>query len=691
MYRRVEFVAFSVALLVLFTGRSANAKYKNYAPVLENPDYGSTWSLLAPDRMLTNNGDSFPIYADSSEDWEKSTCRRDLLTLAEAVARREVWALTMLDASSKLQSGLLQGNLVDLGQYDECSAVHSSNNGIRGRHCMYSISATQGNSTIPINPTLSICLPATCSADNIIAFFNTTISWINEITDLKREIASATCSAVDTVVWDPEFNVCLAILVGFLTFLTACTAIELTQKNLVAGERRHPLIGALAAFSLKKSAASILDMDVKNGTLPALHGIRVLSMAWIVLGHEYVLSIGAANVNALDILKWVQSWNSLYIFIAPFAVDTFFAMSGFLMTYLFFKEMPKKKRFNVPMYYLHRYVRLTPPVIALVVFAIVFVPKLGSGAQWDATLNFILGSCRTKWWPQLVYLQNFVEKDKMCLAHLWYLAVDMQLFWVSPLILYPLYRAPKFGLILLSALFFASLVIPATVIGIKKLPIVSFTHSLNTTIVMEIFHDIYEIPYHRATAWLVGIFWGYEVAIHDRQLNRWNVVAGWLTAIVSFAFCAFGTRSFMDPHYEYNAAWETFFSVVSRPLWAFGVCWIIYASTKNCAGPLSSLLSFRIFLPLSRLSYCIYLVHFVLQTVHVASLRTSLYFSAYYIWRSFFSTLVISIVIAFLFSLLFESPIIVLEKMLKQRYRKSRFESQRELIPNDEEDLKAEK
>lgn len=58
------------------------------------------------------------------------------------------------------------------------------------------------------------------------------------------------------------------------------------------------------------------------------------------------------------ILQWVLSWKSLYVFVVPFVVDTFFTTSGFLMTYTFLRQIPKQKRFNIPLYYLHRLFRL---------------------------------------------------------------------------------------------------------------------------------------------------------------------------------------------------------------------------------------------------------------------------------------------------------------------------------------------
>lgn len=63
-----------------------------------------------------------------------------------------------------------------------------------------------------------------------------------------------------------------------------------------------------------------------------------------------------------------------------------------------------------------------------------------------------------------------------CLHHLWYTSVDMQLFWISPLILYPLYKKPNYGLILIVALIFSSSALSAFVIGVRQLHSMSFSH-----------------------------------------------------------------------------------------------------------------------------------------------------------------------------------------------------------------------
>jgi hypothetical protein len=64
------------------------------------------------------------------------------------------------------------------------------------------------------------------------------------------------------------------------------------------------------------------------------------------------------------------------------AVDTFFFMSGLLVAYLSFFEL-EKGRFNLILFYVHRYIRLTIPL--------------------GLTIAFIVGFANTFWlWTSLV-------------------------------------------------------------------------------------------------------------------------------------------------------------------------------------------------------------------------------------------------------------------------------------------------
>jgi peptidoglycan/LPS O-acetylase OafA/YrhL len=57
-------------------------------------------------------------------------------------------------------------------------------------------------------------------------------------------------------------------------------------------------------------------------------------------------------------LQFLADAGRLYITNATLSVDTFFVLSGLFVAYIFLKQMKHKSSgFNIPMYYLHRYIR----------------------------------------------------------------------------------------------------------------------------------------------------------------------------------------------------------------------------------------------------------------------------------------------------------------------------------------------
>nr|KAG5703831.1 hypothetical protein BaRGS_031465 [Batillaria attramentaria] len=146
-------------------------------------------------------------------------------------------------------------------------------------------------------------------------------------------------------------------------------------------------------------------------------------------------------------IPWLETSRERYLFQiianAPVAVDTFFVLSGLLVSYLSLKEMARSRgRLNWFLFYFHRFWRLTP-VYMMVLFLYVSVqPHLGRGPAWLAEFND-RDNCKTTWWTNLLYLNNFVKVDKLCMGHTWYLADDMQFYVISPLIFVPFYLSQR--------------------------------------------------------------------------------------------------------------------------------------------------------------------------------------------------------------------------------------------------------
>ncbi|KAG8035950.1 hypothetical protein G9C98_003076 [Cotesia typhae] len=225
---------------------------------------------------------------------------------------------------------------------------------------------------------------------------------------------------------------------------------------------------------------------------------------------------------------------------------------------------------------------------------------MGSGALWQST-KIQSDCCKEKWWAKLLYIHNYVySHDLRCLIHTWYLAVDMQLFWVSPLIVYPLYKKHKLGLIILSTAIVASVITPAVIEALNK-------------------YQLYFFP--------------------DEKI-------------------------YQQEYYQSNIYFKTFNAGVGKHIWAFGICWIIYISLVGEGGIICQFLSFPMYLPLGRISYSIYLLHYVVQTMEIKSVRVPMYINEFQMVNFYVSDLVICIFGGFVFCLMFESPFLVLEKLI---------------------------
>ncbi|XP_033226196.1 nose resistant to fluoxetine protein 6-like [Belonocnema kinseyi] len=523
---------------------------------------------LGPRSLLTTFKKTEKLY-----EYTEETCWGQFLAYANSLGKGETWALKMLDSSSKIPSGILTGNIIDLGMFDECISVQmvKGNIKIRGRHCMYSITLANQNSSVPLQPTLSICVPSACNANDVETFLNKTIHDIQLVKDLEIAEVTATCSSVGPQEWSHGSITSVTLFSILVIFLIICTFLDILQRS---KHLQSAVASNLAEFSVYKSANKIFNMNVDSSSLTALYGIRALSMCWIVLGHEFVLGAMNVNINTVDIVD--------------------------------------------------------------------------------------------------------------CMIHLWYLAVDMQLFLISPLILYPLIKKPKLGLLIWNVMFVSQIVAPAAIIATNKYVfMLEVSETIEDTVSM--FKNLYSLAYTRGGSWLVGVLFGYLIYTQRSSLSKKTIYIGWVSCLLSFTFCTLGTNVMQQKDYVYNVVWESVFGAISRQLWAASVAWIILVCVSGHGGPINKFLSLPIFIPISRVSYCVYLVHIVIQGMKTFSTRTPHYFNDFHVFNHFLDTFTVSIVIAFFCSLLFEAPILTLEKMIFRRQKVKKGESKEALNETNEE------
>lgn len=66
----------------------------------------------------------------------------------------------------------------------------------------------------------------------------------------------------------------------------------------------------------------------------------------------------------------------------------------------------------IPLFYLHRLLRMFPLLAAAVLLQASLLHRLGDGPQW-ASMAWAVQTCRSYWWSALLHIQNFTNVNEM--------------------------------------------------------------------------------------------------------------------------------------------------------------------------------------------------------------------------------------------------------------------------------------
>jgi len=341
------------------------------------------------------------------------------------------------------------------------------------------------------------------------------------------------------VEWTAGKEVALGLFAAIAGLVVSGTAWDLLrssprQSQAVAADREavaaKSFLGSfLQAWSLSRNMTSFAKTRPDDGevSFAVLDGLRVLSTLWVILGHTVIwplLSVGYENTAM--ILPPYGRLTQLWFQIVPggyFAVDTFFWLSGMLGARALHAKVKNSptllsvKGFCLRLYpfaLLTRWLRLSLVYAFIIIFTQTWYSELGKGGLlWNASTGMSHGmgcassidndTCKTYWWSNLLYINNLIPGQRVgCMAWTWYLACDMQLFLLVPLLVLIRERVGKMaGWVILLLLIVASCAANAWVIWNENL----VTDPVLGSLTGSFMEDVYEVSWMRAQPYLIGI------------------------------------------------------------------------------------------------------------------------------------------------------------------------------------------
>lgn len=577
----------------------------------------------------------------------------------------------------------------DLGLYKSCNSLDST------RYMLMNV-YTDSQSMF-----FGVCVPSSCdevSIQKLTPIINPIISTV------FGSLFNKTVMQVSSVFQDPELQhpdldggtyVVIIIVCVLLLFCLAGTGLEIylfiVKKKMADDEMGYKQISAqqtevdtsklflfLKAFSILTNAEKIFSLKPSvDQNLDIFNGVRFLSMCWIILGHTYFVRINLSfNLDYLaDLMK--TPGISTIVGAASFSVDVFFCIGGFFVAFALIGKFSALKTNNFKLLgkmYFHRIYRIWPSYVLCILLYYKISIYFGSGPIWG-NYNVLTKNCSENWWTNVLYIDNFFGRNtsQYCFGWGWYLSNDFQMFLVSPFVLFLYCKNKRLGLFslmgLLSLSFLSSFLISYTNHFKADKGIVNNNDN------REFFNLIYTKPWIRCDVYILGLLLGIFYLEYKKK-EKFLVLKGLLNyTYIVHAFCyIFGLflinliiwivaplQSSNDINF-WNDTQHIFYLIFNRVTFVIGFILMILPGLLTGNDIIHTILSFKGFTAIGRLTYCTYLVHMIIVLRSGMGTYSSFYATNESFIYAALADLVISLFAGLVLSLVAEVPLLNLEK-----------------------------
>ncbi|CAN7937902.1 unnamed protein product [Ixodes hexagonus] len=634
-----------------------------------------------------------PLAARIRNDNRISTeCKMALLRTAYAARSGEAWAMKLVTATGFLPNGMYEGGFANLGSRDQCLNSDSAT-GIKGRYCtlfwrtptdyllkVFPIPEKHRlrqdirlwlNNTrerFYIGTRSGICVPSPCQQEDMNQMASSFASIYGASAFVRYCEVPETSSKLKPL--ERGIIIFFSTMVGVVVLSTIAELI-LRSSSIDGTKRRDPVWkSALLSYSAVSNTKKLLDLSITSSDsrrLRFFHGVKCISVLWVVMAHAYYCIQPDAIDSVFRAIESTESFHFQLVANGFLCVSTFFFVSGFLLSYTMLKgrESLRKTRLlpQVAIPIARRFVRTTIPAM-VIILALLLMPRFVKGPVAKQLLSKYYDGCTRNWWTVLLHINNFNKYEDICLDHYWYISTDMQLFATAVIICVLMARHVKLGVALSIVLSIAC----ATVVFVQTFvnnyqPIILFWNP-DFDKSTETGEKIYAWPFVHAGSFFIGVLCGLFTLDYGRlriskpiQGFLWTVS---LACMAFMVFCSWPWNNMKLPSRTVSAL----YSPLHKDAWALSLFWITFACATGRGGIVNGFLSWSAFVVPSRLTYSVYLIHYLVYLARAGLATVPLQLQEFLQFKDFLGVAVLSYMFGYLLYLIAEAPAANIEKIL---------------------------
>ncbi|PJZ70316.1 hypothetical protein CH373_12100 [Leptospira perolatii] len=393
---------------------------------------------------------------------------------------------------------------------------------------------------------------------------------------------------------------------------------------------------------------AVFQADPKE--MPSLNGIRGIAIFMLMYVHMFVSLRHRVSHDNWLFANFLENGSS--------SIDMFFVLSGFLIAGPLLRELSRKDTIDLKSFYLKRTLRIFPPYYAFL--AIQYFLVLPAIAKSSPVVAANIETVKNFVWADFFYVSNYFPK---LIVHGWSLSFEEQFYLMLPAFLLLVYRkvSEKYRLALL-----LSLVLGPLLYRLIYVATVISAVTPNEGTLLYTTRIYYPLEGHLDSI-LIGVTIAHIYFNKPQWVQKVLTDPKWYRGFLTLSLGLIISWTFLfNEYFDRVGGMILRFAAFS---WAWGIL-LILSLKENTV--LHKVLSWKVFRPFAKLSYCAYIIHLVIMMPFCTKIfGTTRPIQMWEIMAWFIPTGLVVFFFAYFFHLLTERPFLMLKDYILEKKKLS--------------------